>query len=86
VGSFLPNAWGLYDMHGNVYEWCWDQYKSYKEADLNGSMDADAIIRGGSWYSEARFLRSANRVHVAHGTRVSYIGFRVVRSIINEAQ
>ncbi|MDR3334180.1 MAG: formylglycine-generating enzyme family protein [Treponema sp.] len=81
AGSFTPNAWGLYDMHGNVYEWCWDQYKTaYNSADLNGSINADAVIRGGSWYSEARFLRSANRAHAAHTTLNSYIGFRVVRS------
>jgi formylglycine-generating enzyme required for sulfatase activity len=81
VGNFTPNAWDLYDMHGNVYEWCWDQYKpAYSTEDLNGSIDADAVIRGGSWYSEARFLRSANRAHAAHRTRTSYIGFRVVRS------
>jgi formylglycine-generating enzyme required for sulfatase activity len=82
VGTFTPNAWGLYDMHGNVYEWCWDQYKPYNEVGLNGSMLADAVIRGGSWYSEARFLRSANRVHASHDTRTSYIGFRLVRSVI----
>jgi formylglycine-generating enzyme required for sulfatase activity len=81
VGSFSPNAWGLYDMHGNVYEWCWDQYKPYNDAGLDGSMLADAVIRGGSWYSEARFLRSANRVHASHDARTNYIGFRLVRSI-----
>jgi formylglycine-generating enzyme required for sulfatase activity len=81
VGSFAPNAWGLYDMHGNLYEWCWDQYKTDSNAaDLNGSINADAVIRGGSWYSEARFLRSANRAHATHTTLNSYIGFRVVRS------
>jgi formylglycine-generating enzyme required for sulfatase activity len=82
VGTFPPNPWGLYDMHGNVYEWCWDQYKPYSESGLNGSMLADAVLRGGSWFSEARFLRSANRVRAAHDARSYYIGFRVVRSII----
>ncbi|MDR0569072.1 MAG: formylglycine-generating enzyme family protein [Spirochaetaceae bacterium] len=85
VGTFTPNAWGLYDMHGNVYEWCWDQYKPYSESGLNGSMLADAVLRGGSWYSEARFLRSANRVRAAHDARSYYIGFRVVRSIFTNA-
>ncbi|MDR0561856.1 MAG: formylglycine-generating enzyme family protein [Spirochaetaceae bacterium] len=85
VGTFSPNAWGLYDMHGNVYEWCWDQYKPYSESGLNGSMLADAVLRGGSWFSEARFLRSANRVRAAHDARAYYIGFRVARSIFTGA-
>ncbi|MDR2536348.1 MAG: formylglycine-generating enzyme family protein [Treponema sp.] len=85
VGTFAPNAWGLYDMHGNVYEWCWDQYKPYSEGGLNGSMLADAVLRGGSWFSEARFLRSANRVRAAHDARSYYIGFRVARSIFPDS-
>jgi formylglycine-generating enzyme required for sulfatase activity len=82
VGAFAPNPWGVYDMHGNVYEWCWDQYKPYGEGGLNGSMLADAVLRGGSWFSEARFLRSANRVRSAHDARSYYIGFRVARSVL----
>ena len=82
VGSFNPNPWGLFDMHGNVYEWCWDQYKSYGVGGLDGSMLADAVIRGGSWYSEARFLRSGNRVRASHEGRSYYLGFRLARSII----
>ncbi|MDR1466290.1 MAG: formylglycine-generating enzyme family protein, partial [Treponema sp.] len=58
VGSFAPNAWGVYDMHGNVYEWCWDQYKAYAQVSMDGALSADSVIRGGSWDSEARFLRS----------------------------
>ncbi|MDR2494891.1 MAG: formylglycine-generating enzyme family protein [Spirochaetaceae bacterium] len=82
VGSFNPNPWGLFDMHGNVYEWCWDQYNPYSVGGLDGSMLADAVIRGGSWYSEARFLRSANRVRASHEARSYYIGFRVARSLV----
>ena len=81
VGTFAPNPWGLYDMHGNVYEWCWDQYNPYNVGGMDGSMLADAVIRGGSWYSEARFLRSANRIRAAHDARSYYIGFRAARSI-----
>jgi formylglycine-generating enzyme required for sulfatase activity len=81
VMAYAPNDWGLYDMHGNVYEWCWDQYKPYQIGeDLDGSLNAPAIIRGGSWFSEARFLRAANRARSAHLNRANYIGFRVVRS------
>ncbi|AEF86805.1 serine/threonine-protein kinase Pkn1 [Treponema primitia ZAS-2] len=83
VRSYAPNAWGLYDMHGNVYEWCWDQYKPYENTSaLDGSLKNPAVIRGGSWTSEARFLRSANRVAMDHTAKTNYIGFRVVRSAL----
>jgi formylglycine-generating enzyme required for sulfatase activity len=79
--SFSPNDWGLYDMHGNVYEWCWDQYKSYgNAASLDGSLSSPGVIRGGSWTSEARFLRSANRALMDHAAKTDYVGFRVARS------
>ena len=84
VGAFPPNAWGLYDMHGNVYEWCWNQYEPYEvdgTSGMNGSMLERAVMRGGSWYSEARFLRSAFRGRMRHENKHNYIGFRVVRSI-----
>ena len=66
VGSYLPNAWGLYDMHGNVYEWCLD----WKVSDLGGSAvtdpkgpnsGSDRVLRGGSWYKSAQDCRSAYR-------------------------
>jgi formylglycine-generating enzyme required for sulfatase activity len=83
VRSFDPNAWGLYDMHGNVYEWCWEQYKPYGDTVvLDGVLSSPAVMRGGSWYSEARFLRSANRASEAHTAKTHYIGFRVVRSAL----
>jgi formylglycine-generating enzyme required for sulfatase activity len=83
VMSFTSNSWGLYDMHGNVYEWCWDQYNvSSNSGNLNGSLNAPAVMRSGSWYSEARFLRSANRSSAARSARKNYIGFRVVRSAL----
>jgi formylglycine-generating enzyme required for sulfatase activity len=83
MGTFPPNAWGLYDMHGNVYEWCWDQYNPYGVGGLDGSVLERAVIRGGCWYSEARFLRSANRVRTRHVVRSNLIGLRVVRSVFN---
>jgi formylglycine-generating enzyme required for sulfatase activity len=81
AGSFQPNAWGIYDMEGNVYEWCWDQYKGYSGVDLDGTLSQDGVIRGGSWDSEGRFLRAANRAHAAHSAKQAYIGFRVVRTV-----
>ncbi|MHB9291384.1 putative Hercynine oxygenase [Hollandina sp. SP2] len=77
IGSFPANAWGLYDMHGNVYEWCWDGYAVYGSTDW---VPNRRIVRGGSWYSAPQYLRSANRVRMSPYTRTSYLGFRVVRT------
>ena len=85
VGSFPANAWGLYDMHGNVLEWCLDHWHpSYKGAPIDGSAwvtDGDEglrLLRGGSWYSLRRHCRSALRFRKSRAIRVSYVGFRVV--------
>jgi formylglycine-generating enzyme required for sulfatase activity len=83
VGSFQPNAWGLYDMHGNVYEWCQDWYSDYPSnsvADPKGpTLGVKRVLRGGSWFIIARNLRSAFRGKNLPDFRGNYNGFRVAR-------
>ncbi len=89
VGSFPPNAFGLYDMHGNTWEWCLDHWhESYKGAPTDGSAwinwikkSEPRVLRGGSWLSLPRDCRSAPRGYNDAGVRLTYhVGFRVVCS------
>ncbi len=83
VGSFPPNAWGLFDMHGNVWEWCQDEYRPYEELDDKNILETENILesarvlRGGSWSSDARSCRAAYRGRIAPGLRYYIFGFRV---------
>jgi formylglycine-generating enzyme required for sulfatase activity len=88
VGDKEPNAYGLYDMHGNVYEWvedAWhDNYNGAPDdgrAWIDNPRGADRVLRGGGWYFGARRCRSANRFYFGPGRRYYYVGFRLSRSV-----
>ena len=84
VGSFRPNAWGLYDMHGNVWEWvqdCWNESYAGAPTDGRAWTDGDCqrrMLRGGSWFNPATFARSAARLSGDATVRGTIAGFRVV--------
>jgi formylglycine-generating enzyme required for sulfatase activity len=87
VGQKQSNPWGLYDMHGNVWEWVQDKYHNgYDGAPIDGSAWEDGggalrVARGGSWYGTARYCRSANRFDDAPGLRGSNLGFRLLQEL-----
>ena len=85
VGKFPANPFGLFDMHGTIWEWCQDEWhKNYNGAPKDGSawlVDNDnqtRLLRGGSWSNDPRLCRSAYRNYDARDSRYSFVGFRVV--------
>ena len=83
VGKLKANEWGLFDMHGNAWEWCQDNYdpnyyKSSPKKDPPEAPAARRVIRGGSWFNAPVHGRSAFRSHYGPGHRDADLGFRVV--------
>lgn len=82
VGSYEPNAWGLYDMHGNIAEWCRDAYRRYPETAETNSVGAGVtsiyrVQRGGGWNGFAKFVRSAQRSQIPFSIKGVAYGFRL---------
>ena len=81
VGLKKPNAWGVYDMHGNVYEWCLDWYGDYPTSSVTDptgpSTGTRRVIRGGSWSEHVIYCRSASRDSISPSVSDYFYGFRV---------
>ncbi len=88
VGSFAPNSWGLYDMHGNAWEWVSDWYENdyYAKSPIDDPQGpTDGIVRvrrGGSWHTWSLYARSSYRNWISPNSRYSLVGMRLVREVV----
>ena len=87
VGTKKANGFGLYDMSGNVWEWCWNWFTNSYDAEAEGGSDptgasagSDRVYRGGSWYRLWEYCAVSYRQHVGPNYRHGSLGFRVVRA------
>ena len=85
MGRKAPNAWGFYDMSGNVWEWVWDRYASTPATGdavdpLGAPAGALRVCRGGSWRSAVDGVRISNRYGLEQDERSPYVGLRLVRT------
>ena len=84
VGTKKPNAWGIYDMHGNVWEWCLDRFaENYTNTPRDGSpytvnSAKDRVLRGGSYNADAQKCNCTSRINLGSGGKNYFIGFRLV--------
>ena len=87
VGQLKPNAWGLYDMHGNVHEWCqdWFDRKYYSQSPSNAPLGPSSglakVLRGGDWGSEGWYCRCASRSLSSPDRRSNRLGFRLIKMV-----
>jgi formylglycine-generating enzyme required for sulfatase activity len=90
VGQKLPNTWGLYDAHGNVWEWCMDWFAPYPAMHLTNPIGPSTgkfkVFRGGGWDKEAKFARVPSRFMMEPANGINFVGFRLVLARVADSK